>query len=256
MNLEPDAWHHFKVEGNAGYGLLEDAKARLEGDVGYISKRYDNNRTLTATRDRDDTYGSGRLFFRAGPKTELVVEGRIAHVSYQFPAPLTASLDSDTYQILGGFTWQALNKTTGTVKLGYINKDFYAANRVDGDAVNWEVNVEWRPRTYSVVNLSTSRTFTETNGAGNFIQHDTFAIDWTHDWGNQVSSTVDFSYSNDSFDPTTREDDLINTGVQLNYAMRRWLTLSAGYRYDERDSNRNAFDYERNVILFTASITL
>jgi len=250
-----DEWHQFSVAGNMAYGV-DTAQARVEGDAGYITKTYDNNRLFTATRDRDDTYAAGRLFYQVGPKTSLVAEGRVTDYAYQTTSPLASSLDSQDYQVSGGVTWKALNKTTGTVKLGYLTKTFDAAGRADGNAFNWDVEVEWRPRTYSVVALSTSRQFDETNGTGNFIERDNYAIAWTHDWGNQVSTTADFSYSNDSFAPTTREDDLLDLGVRVNYAMRRWLTLSAGYRYEDRDSNRNAFDYQRNLILFTADFAL
>jgi hypothetical protein len=255
FQVDPDEWHHFKVEGNAAYGV-EDARVRVEGDVGYITKEYDNNRLFTATRDRDDTYGAGRLFYQVAPKTALLVEGRITDYSYQTVAPLSLSLDSNDYQIYGGITWEALNKTTGTVKFGYLQKDFDAAGRASGDAFNWDVSVVWRPRTYSVVTLSTSRQFDETNGTGNFIERDNYAAAWTHDWGNRVSTTANISYSVDSFDPTTREDDIFNAGVRLDYAMRRWLTLGAGYVYEDRDSNNNFFDYDRNLFLLTARISL
>lgn len=250
---DPDEWHHFKVEGSMAYGL-ESARARLEGDVGYITKEYDNNRTLTAIRDHDDTFAAGRLFYRLAPKTSLVVEGRITDYEYQTTPVLGSTLDSVNYQIFGGVTWEALNKTTGTVKFGYIDKDFDSAVRGDSDAFNWEVEVVWTPRSYSVVTLSTSREFDETNGAGNLIESDIYSANWTHHWRDHISSTVEFTYINDTFQPTTREDDLLNIGLRLNYDVRNWLTLSAGYSYDERDSNRNAFDYERNLFLVTADI--
>ena len=250
----PDEWHHFKVEGNMAYGS-EASRGRFDGDVGYLSKRYDNNRVLTAYRDRDDTYGNGNFYYQVAPKTSLVVGGGIIDHNYRTASLLGASLDSTDYQVSGGITWDALNKTTGTVRFGYINKDFTSAARASSNAFNWDVEVVWTPRTYSIVTLTTSRKYDETNGTGNLIQRDTYSAKWTHFWRDRLSSTVDFSYMNDSLKPTTREDDLINAGVQLNYDMRRWLTLSAGYHYDERDSNRNAFDYERNLFLISASIT-
>ena len=224
--------------------------------MGFITKEYDNNRTATATRDRDDTSGAARLFYRIAPKTSLVVEGRITNYEYQTGSPLAPGLDSFDYNILAGITWEALNKTTGAIKVGSKDKDFDDAARQDGDAFNWEVEIVWSPRTYSIVTLSTSRDFNETNGTGNFIESDTYSVNWSHYWTEHVSTTVDFTYIEDTFDPTTRADDKINVGILLNYDIRNWLTLSGGYRYDERDSNRSAFDYERNIFLISTTISL
>jgi len=253
---EFDEWHSFGVEGNFGYGL-ENGIARVEGDVGYTTKEYDNNRGSTFVRDRDDTYGAARFFYRLAPNTDLVVEGRLADHSYVQTAVGVAPLDSFVHRILGGVSWEATGKTTGSIKLGYIDKDFDSGTRQDGDALIWEIGITWEPRTYSVVNISSSRDFQETNGAGNFIQKDNFiSADWTHYWQEHISTTVNFSYTEDTFDPTTREDELTNAGARLNYDLQRWLTVSGGYRYDERDSNANAFDYERNIFELTVRVTL
>ena len=251
-----DEWHSFGVEGNLSYGL-EEGKARLEGDVGYTTKEYDNNRASTFVRDRDDTYGAARFFYRLAPNTDFVLEGRLADHTYDQTATGVASLDSFVYRVLAGVTWEATAKTTGYVKAGYIEKDFDDGTREDGDDFTWEIGITWEPRSYSIVNLSSSRDFQETNGAGNFIQKDNFiTADWTHYWQERLSTTVNFSYTEDTFDPTTREDKLTNAGVKLNYELRRWLTVSGGYRYDERNSNSNAFDYERNIFELMVSITL
>ena len=251
---DPDRWHHFKVEGNMAYGL-QSGGSRLEAAGGYVSKRYDNNHVLTDYRDHDDIYGDGNFFFQVAPKTSLVVGGGITNHHYRVNSLLGASIDSTDYQFSGGITWKALSKTTGTIRFGYINKDFVSVHRANRSSFNWDAEVTWTPRSYSVVVLNTSRTFDETNGTGNFIQRDTYSVKWTHFWLDRLSSTVNLSYAEETFDPTSRQDGLINAGVQFNYDMRNWLTLSAAYLHDERDSNRNAFDYKRNVYLVTANVT-
>ena len=158
-------------------------------------------------------------------------------------------------------TWRSTYKTTGTATIGYIEKNFDSSRRKDGDEFTWEVGVTWKPKTFSTINIYSSRDFDETNGAGNFIQHDTIGADWTHQWHKgspRLSSIVDFTYSEDSFDQaiTGREDDLYSVGVAVNYKMRLWLEISGSYRYDERDSTINLFDYDRNLFELTANIAL
>jgi len=252
----PDEWHSYGIEGSLGVGAAS-ARIRVEGDIGHITKDYDTNTATTFVRNRDDSYGAARLFYRIAPKTSLVLEGRLINYDYEATAPGVAGLNSDVYRALAGVTWEATFKSTGYIKAGYIKKSFDAFGRTDGDNYIWEIGIEWRPRTYSIVNMSSSRDFQETNGAGDFIQSDNLiSINWTHDWVEYVRSVVDFSYTENSFDPSARNDELLNAGVRLEYQMRRWLSLGAGYRYDERDSSENAFDYERNIFEITARITL
>ena len=253
VQTDPDEWHAFDVEGNAGYGL-EAASARVEGTVGYITKSYDNNRAATYVRDRDDVYASGRFFYRIGPKTSLVTEGRIADFQYDQTAPGSPTLDSTVYKVFGGVTWEATAKTTGSIRIGYMKKDFDALTRRDDSSFAWEAGISWEPRTYSTFRLDTARNFEETNGIGDLIRKDTISVSWIHTWNDRVRTNAHIDYSNDSYTPTTREDDVVYGGVSLDYALRRWLIVTGAYRYEDRDSNTNLYDYQRNI--FTVSIRL
>ena len=260
LQTTPDKWHHYLVEGNGAYGG-KNAKGRAELDLGYIDKEYDNHRFRTFVRDREDTFANARLYYRIMPKTSLLLEGRFTNYNYDQDAGGVPSLDSNTGRVLVGVTWRSTYKTTGTATIGYIEKNFDSSRRKDGDEFTWEVGVTWKPKTFSTINLYSSRDFDETNGAGNFIQHDTIGADWTHQWHKvspRLSSLVDFTYSEDSFDQaiTGREDDLYSIGVAVNYKMRRWLEISGSYRYDERDSTIDLFDYDRNIFELTANIAL
>jgi polysaccharide biosynthesis protein VpsM len=251
-----DRYHHYKIEANAAYGA-ESAKGRFEIDAGHIEKDYENNRATTAVRDREDHYGSARLFYRVMPKTRLLLEGRVTEYKYDRDAAGTASLDSTTSRGLLGVTWDTTFKTTGTAQIGYIRKDFDANSRKDGEDLTWEVGVEWKPKSYSTFNLNTSRDFTETNGAGNFTSTDAISFSYNHEWSKRISTSLSIDYSEDSFDQDTtgRSDDKFKFAASVDYEMRRWLSLGAGYTYDERDSTINSFDYKRNIVEGFATVT-
>ena len=119
--------------------------------------------------------------------------------------------------------------------------------------------VQWRPRTYSTVYLETAQNFEQTNGTGDRIDTTYITGNWTHSWLPRLTSVMDFRYQEDSFDDvaTDREDDIIRFGIHLNYEIRRWLRLSTGYRYNERDSTTFTFDYKQNIFdIISAQITL
>lgn len=260
VSANPDEWHHYLVEGNLAYGSREST-GRAELDLGLVNKTYDTNRATTFVRDREDIYANARLYYRIMPKTSLVLEGRTRYYDYDRDAAGVASLDSHTNSALLGVTWKSTYKTTGTALIGYSKKKFDSDSRADGDDLTWELGVQWKPKSFSTFNLSTSRSFGETNGAGNYISTDAIDASWNHRWHKlspKFSTLVEIGYSEDSFDEAIaeRSDDYLNLGLSANYKMRRWLDLGAGYRYSERDSSFTIFDYDRNRFELSANIAL
>jgi len=112
------------------------------------------------------------------------------------------------------------------------------------------------PRTYSTVDITTVRRQDETDGFGDSIDVAEFRVSWNHIWRNRISSTVDIFFAEDDFSPTGRVDERFKTGLKLNYDWRRWAKISAGYQYEENDSNVSTFSYQRNLFDFTIDLTL
>ena len=256
----PDKWHHYAIEVNGRYGS-EKSKGRAELDLGYVSKDYDNHRSRTFVRDRDDTYAKARFYYRVMPKTSLLLEGRFTDFNYDQDAVGVPTLDSDLYRALVGVTWKSTYKTTGTAAVGYIQKDFDSGQRSDDGDFTWEVGVVWRPKTFSIFTLNTSRDYLETNGFGDFIKEDSIDASWSHQWHKvspRLSTLVDFKYAEETYPGTAtdREDDYWDVGVAVQYKMRRWLEISSGYTYEERDSTINLLDYDRNFFQFSMNVTL
>ena len=79
---------------------------------------------------------------------------------------------------------------------------------------------------------------------------------WTQGWTSAISTTVSFGTGDDDYDETNRSDDVTNYGISLDYEFRRWLSIGVAYDFDERDSNINAFDYERNIYSLNVSLSL
>ena len=142
------------------------------------------------------------------------------------------------------------------MKLGYTEKIFDSDLRDDTSNFKWETGTRWRPRTYSTVNISTERRQDETNGIGDSIDVGEFKVSWDHEWRDRISTTVGFLFGEDDYSPTVREDTRFNTGLKINYDWRRWAKMSAGYQYEDRDSNVDIFDYDRNIFEFTVNLTL
>ena len=173
-------------------------------------------------------------------------EVRQTNFDYDRTSVGTPILDSTNRSYLLGVTWAATYKTTGFAKFGIEDKDFDSDLRKDTNNFKWEIGARWRPRTYSVLDISTERRTDETNGIGDSIDARDFKVAWDHEWRSYISSNINFLYGVDDYSSSIREDTRYGAGIKLYYDWRRWAKISAEYRYEERDSEIDIFDYDRN----------
>ncbi len=116
--------------------------------------------------------------------------------------------------------------------------------------------VTWMPRTYSKVDIYSSRQPVESTGQGDFILSDATGILWTHAWSSVISTDANARYVKDTYKGFNRNDETQTYGIKANYKMRRWLTLGAEYQYTKRDSNINLNDYDKNLWLISAILSM
>jgi hypothetical protein len=252
---------------------VEYTKATAGGDYTYGSKaskgrvmlaaktvdyQYDNFRDFTRYRDyTQDTFG-GTFFWKVAPRTDALVEVRYIDNDYDEtdPSNPAGSFNSEEYNYLVGVVWEATAKTTGHVKVGIYDRQYDSGARSDDDGPTWEVGVEWKPRTYSVLDLQTRRFTQETNGLGNAINTEEYALGWNHYWNQRAQTNLRVRYYTEDYQGSSREDDNYRAEARYDYEYRRWLDLGAGYRYEDRDSDINSFSYTANIFFLEARLSL
>jgi len=155
-----------------------------------------------------------------------------------------------------GMAWAATAKTSGEIKVGGYQRDHKESYSDDKDGFHWEVNLLWNPRTYSSLELGTRRLSRETYGEGDYIDSARYETNWNHIWSHRVTSQVSFQYDNDAYIGSPREDKWYKGGASVDYSLRRWVDLNAGYRYEKRSSSEDNLSYDRNVFFFGFRMSL
>lgn len=261
---EPDRFDNSHAELRYRFGAPR-AKGRLQLDARYSDKEYTNNRDRTRPFDRDSRYVAGTFFWRVFPNSSLLLLGSHAEVSYPVDFSGQSSRDSSTNRVLAGITWEATAKTTGTVKVGYLAKDFDAADRADFDAPSWEVELRWEPRSYSVVEFETRRFDREFNfgAGGDFIDTATYAVTWEHDWSDRWSTETGLSYVDETFEgggavasAANRTQETTVFDAALRFALRRTVDVELRYTLRDRDSNLSRFRFGRNQVALGLALAL
>jgi uncharacterized protein (PEP-CTERM system associated) len=147
------------------------------------------------------------------------------------------------------------------VRVGAYDREYDSSGRDDEDGFHWEVDIEYKPRTYSSILLHTRRVSEETNGLGSFIDTNEYGVSWEHKWSLRSWTKLGMSVAEDDYVGSDRTDDRYRIEASYTREFRRWLDLSAGYRYENRDSDTReqdylGLDYSQNLYFLTATLSL
>ncbi len=241
--ISPNATYAFGAPGAEG-------RVELYWSDGY--KAYTNNRATTFLSDRDTRDVGAAFYWRVMPKTYVLLDVRDTDVHYRAS---TSLLSSEERRYYAGVTWEATAATTGTFKVGRLQKDFDSGRRSFSGG-GWEGSVTWSPRTYSSFDFYTARTTNESTGLGDFILSDIYGVSWNHAWNSVLSTNVNLRRQRDEYQGFNRTDESTTLGFKVGYKFRRWLTLGAEYTHTNRDSNQNFFEYDKNLYLLTATASM
>lgn len=244
------------------------ARGLLEFTAGTSDLSYRTNRSYTQFRDRTDQNFAGRFDWRVGGRTSLVAS--IAQRNIDFDRTLVngVNLDSSERDLMLGVSFDATGMTSGRAMFGRIEKDFDDPALDDFSGYGWTVGLQFRPRTYSIFDLSTQRSAEESDDVLNLISGTSLSVRrmttlaWTHGWSDQLKTgldigigSIDYRTVRDS-EVSLREDDLRAYGVSVSYQFREWLLVGASYRSYERDSNQALLSYDQDVFLLSFEGTL
>ena len=235
-----------------------EARARVELNASRDVLDFDSS-YVGDTRDYKADQLGVLLRYRVGARTDLLAEYRNLAVRYDNTpfneSGLPINLDSDEDYYLGGIAWELSAKTRGEIRLGRSDRKYDDGNFSSANT-HWEVELEWRPLSYSEFVLNTGRESLETYGSGRFINVKKHSLAWNHAWRGRVSSKVQIGLTEDAYEDSSRRDDQFFWLAALFYEPRNWLNLSAGMSYSENDSNFTPVNYERNVVYIKASVEL
>ncbi len=242
-----------EVTAALGYTLGSDsAPFNLDLSADSYQKRYDNNELNTASREHDKLSVSAKLAYTVSSATDLLLSVTNTDIDYQ----ITSDREGSENTVLVGASWDISGATTGEFKIGLSEREFDNSSIDTETNLNWEGNVTWQPLTYSTVSVITSQASAETAGAGSFIESSSTKVSWDHEYSNFVSAGINASYGEDKYEDDADGRNDINTvyGVQATYAPSNFLDVTASWNLEDRNSNQNNLDSEKNI--FTLGVAL
>lgn len=254
---EPIEYEEWRWGGDYTYGSRQ-AKGRMTVAYDYRDLEYQNFRGFTRYRDREQDTLKGTFFWKVAPRTDALLEVRYIDNEYNStnPSDPAGSFDSEELNYYAGLEWQATAKTTGSVRLGWFDRSYDSRARSDDDGFSWEVDVDYRPRSYSTFNFGTRRYSDETNGLGDAINVEEYSLGWDHDWSGRSRTEVSSIWGDDDYTGSNRQDDRFSLEAKYLYNVDRWFDIGGGYRFEDRDSKQDTLDYDLNVYFLEAVLSL
>lgn len=240
-----DPWSIHTARGTVAYGA-EGAPGGISGTVGYRERRY--LARVQDFRNHQQLDVGGSLSLRLTGKLSAIAAIRLADITHEH----ARNLDSTEAHYSVGVRWEATGRTTGSLRVGYMTKDFVNPAFGNPAIPTYEATVTWAPLTYSIFELAARKAFVEAVELGSSAVIDNYgAFSWSHAWSDRTRSTLGAGYGRQSHEGLARVDNYYSVSARGTYRLERWLYLGAEYRRDGRASNLAGFDFSRNVLLFT-----
>ncbi|MGH8865656.1 MAG: outer membrane beta-barrel protein [Burkholderiales bacterium] len=254
---EPDRYTSEQYFSRYTYGVSR-TRAYLSFEASTQQLTYKNNETRTRAYDRKNSYGQATFGLRIRPTVSLQLSARARDIDYDQPRASGLGPDSHEDRYLLGVKWEATARTTGSVQVGRVERDFDDPGRADFSGPNWEVTIRWSPRTYSHFDLSTER-YTEEpiDPQGDVTDTAIYSVSWSHEWNDRLESRMTMARLERTYQYVTgdREDQSPQYSVALIHRMRPWLRWELGFDVNARDSDIASYNYDQTIARLGAWIT-
>ena len=233
------------------YRLADVSKVQLD----YTRSTWDF--VTSEFRSRHEDLISAYLYYRMLPKTSAFLEGDFKNVSFN---DKTNGLDNKVFSGLLGLSWEITEQSKGTVKAGYLQKDFDEESQ--GSLKTWTASADITHdfSDFTSVKLVARRDVNEASLL------DTRYYITTGIYGevmrkflDRLAGVVRASYAEDKFsdivpgEPELRKDKITAVGAGMKYYMQRWLQFALDYDYRKKDSNIDIYNYTENAFSLTVN---
>jgi polysaccharide biosynthesis protein VpsM len=262
QNIDLDFYH--RNTAGAGVEMRVGPKLRVAVDYTNLLLNYAVD-ARNGFRDRTDDTVGGTVYFKFLPKTSALLEYNVTSVKFDDPDPAfgNVKLDSKVQRGYLGLTWDITSRSQGTLKGGYVRKDFKESGLEDfKGGIVW-AGLSHQLTTRTSVRLDGERDVRESNvGTQTYYISNGGHLTLDH----QIHSTVSFKlgggFIRDQYpkaDPgrtQRRLDDTWTAGARLNYRFQKWLDFGVGYDHSQRRSVFDEFGYIDNLYSVTLGAIL
>jgi hypothetical protein len=249
---ENDKLNNKRVGGLYTYGA-KSADNQIDVGANYAELRYTNADGVNEDKERNTTGVTTTWYHRIGSNTRGLLEYDHTNFDYlQANSPRSSKSDA----LLGGATWDFTARTSGKVRIGYEKKNFDSSQSKDLDNPTWQVDLQFKPRTYSTFTFVARQALAEGDDGADAVKSTFTQVGWRHGWTERITSIAQAGYGTYVYEGESRTDKVQDYNLAMVYAMRRWLDIELGYRYRDDNSDAENESYTRNIFSISFNVSL
>lgn len=166
---------------------------------------------------------------------------------------------SDGWEVRTGASFDLTGTSRGEFFVGYLSQTFDNDLLDKIDDFTFGAQLLWNPTGLTSVNLGVQRLIQETivsdtgpDGVVDFasgILATTYNVGIEHELQRNFLLKAGASYATNSFENTSRDDDIYMANIGAKYLINRNLSLNADYNWDYRNTTAQGQDFKRHVFM-------
>ncbi len=229
--------------------LFNRLNFRLTGGVA----RDDYAQNIDSDRDQDAYTGELRTGFFVSPRINPFVYGNYTVVNRDQKVDSGGvERDSKAWGAGVGAAVELTDLLTSDFQVGYTRQSYAEGSFSDNSGVGYNLSLTWTPTRLTTVRATGGGDFRPTSSEGSDAQSNfrsTAGASVDHELLRNVHLGAHVDYTRDSFDGPSRTDDTVAVGGSVTYFLNRNFSVNAGYTYEQRWSDDNNEEFDRNLIL-------
>ncbi|MFY0731805.1 outer membrane beta-barrel protein [Pseudomonas sp. NFX15] len=247
-----DKLNNKRVGGVYTYGA-KTADNQIDVGANYAQLRYDNSDGINDDKERNTTGFNTTWYHRIGSNTRSLLEYDHTRFDYLLSnSPRSSKSDA----VLAGAQWDFTARTSGKVRVGYERKNFDESTSSDLSNPTWQIDLAWKPRTYSTFSFLARQALAEGDDGSDAVKATFTQVGWRHGWTDRISTLAQAGYGHYVYEGQSRTDNLQDYNLSVIYQMRRWLGVELGYRFRDNNSDADNESFLRNVYQLSFNVSL
>jgi len=242
----------------------EESQSRLVLDFDIRDKSYQNavENGFSAGVDYKLTALSAKFYVQSWNRINLNLEAvhrQYNHDSLTEDSNGTLSyLDSTERGLFVGVELEPTVNTSGTFKLGFLDKRFDQRSGSDDQQVSYDGSLQWQifGRSYSALTFTARQEFEDSPGFADGRSSRLLGVTWEHNWRPRITTAVNYNDSKYSYLGDELDESFKDMGLSFRYNFRRWIDLRVEFVRSELNTNESAFAYKTNSLIFGMDLSL
>jgi len=203
-------------------------------------------------RDRSENHYSVRVGYEIQKGYEGFIRAKWVDVDYDAATDDNGeNRDSNGHTIEAGIKVELAKLVDADIGIGKIDREFDESTFSDISETVANAKISWSATPLTKIRLKASRDLNETTTSSASANMATsYGIGLDHEFRRNLKAKFDYTTSTTDYEDSSnnRSDDKDKFELGVDYEMNRTFTFGLKYTYEERDSNINTNDYDKNII--------